>query len=488
MTNFEHDIFISYTHLDNESPFIGENGWISNFSFALKVRVGQLLGRKPRLWRDPELQGNEFFDEALIEQVSRAAVLVAVLSPRYIESDWCLRELETFLHSAESTTGLQINGKARIFKIIKTPLPLEKHPFSLGRLLGYSFLETDPDTGRERELDPVFGPKARDKLMPRIDDLAYEICDVLRALCGQRPAPVADKTVYLAPASFDLEESYNAIKRDLRRRGYHVLPDRPLPTAALPLQTQVREQLARSQLAVHLIGENYGWVPDGSTESIVGLQHQLALEQQRADFFQLIWVAPALKVSDERQRGFIERLYSDPRISRNTDFLEGSVEDLKSEIYRHLEQKPQTPVASEDQLTRIYLVCDRADEAAIGELKNYLFNYHQNFEVITPLFSDDEAEVRQEHEYNLQHCDALVIYYGAGSELWLHRKISELRKSAAHRAIPLAVRAIYAASAAKKCPQTREAVLLQQPESGFGEAVLHPLMAQLVNLQTRYAG
>jgi hypothetical protein len=108
--------------------------------------------------------------------------------------------------------------------------------------------------------------------------------------------------------------------------------------------------------------------------------------------------------------------------------------------------------------------------------------------VITPLFSDDEAEVRQEHEYNLQHCDALVIYYGAGSELWLHRKISELRKSAAHRAIPLAVRAIYAASAAKKCPQTREAVLLQQPESGFGEAVLHPLMEQLVNLQTRYAG
>jgi hypothetical protein len=200
----------------------------------------------------------------------------------------------------------------------------------------------------------------------------------------------------------------------------------------------------------------------------------------------MIWVAPDLDVGDDRQREFINRLRSDPRINRSTDFLEGSVEDLKSEIYRHLEQKPRTSTAAgDDQLTRIYLVCHRDDEAAIGELQDYMFNYRQNFEVITPLFSDDEAEVRQEHEYNLRHCDALVIYYGAGSELWLRRKISELRKSAAGRARPLVAQAIYAASTAKKCPQTREALLLQQPESGFSEDVVRPFLKHLADAQTR---
>ncbi len=41
--HFEHDVFISYAHLDNQSPFEEESGWVSNFSRAPKIRVGTLL-------------------------------------------------------------------------------------------------------------------------------------------------------------------------------------------------------------------------------------------------------------------------------------------------------------------------------------------------------------------------------------------------------------------------------------------------------------
>jgi len=58
--DFENDVFISYAHLDNQAVIEGQSGWISKFDRALKIRLGQLLGREPRIWRDPKLQGNDF--------------------------------------------------------------------------------------------------------------------------------------------------------------------------------------------------------------------------------------------------------------------------------------------------------------------------------------------------------------------------------------------------------------------------------------------
>jgi hypothetical protein len=310
MIDFEHDLFISYAHLDNQAPFEGELGWITNFSRALKIRVGQLTGSNPRLWRDPELRGNDEFAEVLIEQVSKVAALVTILSPRYIQSEWCLRELSTFWEAANSSTGVKIDGKSRIFKVIKTPVTPEEHPATLQGFLGYKFFETDLQTGRERELDQVFGPEAQRKLWPRLDDLAYDICELLKLL-SSRLKPSADSTtVYLAETSFDLQEQYDAIKRDLRRHGHTVLPDRPLPRVMAEAEKFAKQQLDNCKLSIHLVGQNYGMVPDGAIESIVALQYELAIQQNRTDFSRLIWIAPDLKIEDDRQRTFIEPDFS----------------------------------------------------------------------------------------------------------------------------------------------------------------------------------
>lgn len=57
----EEDILISYAHLGNQALVAGEDGWVSRLHRLLEIRVGQLLGEKPRIWRDPKLQGNDFF-------------------------------------------------------------------------------------------------------------------------------------------------------------------------------------------------------------------------------------------------------------------------------------------------------------------------------------------------------------------------------------------------------------------------------------------
>ena len=131
---FEEDIFISYSHLDNESPF-DDPGWISAFHRALEVRVAQLLGKKPRIWRDPDLTGNDVFPDKLSAKIKQAAALVCVLSPRYVESDWCQRELREF---TEDGGQLVVNGttKARVFKVVKTHVPVDRHPRPVRPLLG----------------------------------------------------------------------------------------------------------------------------------------------------------------------------------------------------------------------------------------------------------------------------------------------------------------------------------------------------------------
>jgi hypothetical protein len=47
---FQDEIFISYAHIDNESPKSGLDGWITRFHSALEVRTAQVRGETPRIF------------------------------------------------------------------------------------------------------------------------------------------------------------------------------------------------------------------------------------------------------------------------------------------------------------------------------------------------------------------------------------------------------------------------------------------------------
>src|SRR3954470_14963104 len=163
--DFEQDLLISYAHLDDQALVEGEAGWVSRLHRLLEIRVGQLLGEKPRIWRDPKLQGNDYFADTLVERLPKAAALVSVLSPRYAQSEWCTKELKEFCRLSAETGGIRIADKARIFKGVKTPTPREQHPAELAPLLGYEFFQVEPETGRPRELSLDFGPEAERRFL-----------------------------------------------------------------------------------------------------------------------------------------------------------------------------------------------------------------------------------------------------------------------------------------------------------------------------------
>ncbi len=500
---FEHDVFVSYAHIDDLALVEGEKGWIANLHRALRVRLAQLLGKEPRIWRDPKLAGNDVFSDKLVDRVNGVALLVSVLSPRYVNSDWCNRELRVFFEASEKTGGLRIGDKVRVFKVVKTQVPLEQHPPELQEVLGYEFFVVDPDTGRARELSQT-SEESR-LYWARLDDLAHDITDALGLLekpgaassapaagtpaAGTPAAAAGDRPViYLAETSYDLKTERDAIKRELVEHDYLVLPDRPLPPVAPESEALIKEQLERCQLSVHLVGRSYGVVPDGATESQVVLQNEYAVARGAAsDFTRLIWMPPDLATEDERQRKFIDGLNNDPRIQEGADILETTLEEFKSTIHRKLEPpEEEEPAAAadaagdDDDLGNTHLICDQRDLENTMPLEDFL--YDQGYEVIVPVFEGEEAQVRKDHEENMVLCDAVIFYYGAGNELWLRRKQRELLKSAAlGRSKPLRGRAIYVAPPAtpqKRRVRSREAVVIPQQED-FDPAALQPFLKLL---------
>ncbi len=136
----KHDIFISYAHIDNRP--VGQEKWIETFHERLAVLLAQFLGDDPEIWRDLKLQGNDYFDETIVDQLPGTALLVSVLSPRYVGSEWCTKEVRRFLEAANQTGGVSVGGKSRIFKVVKTLVPLEEQPSELQGMLGYQFLKS----------------------------------------------------------------------------------------------------------------------------------------------------------------------------------------------------------------------------------------------------------------------------------------------------------------------------------------------------------
>jgi hypothetical protein len=538
--NFEGDAFISYAHLDNLELVEGRKGWVANFHRALEIRVAQLLGKSPHIWRDPKLSGNDLFAETLLDRLKRVAVLVSIVTPRYLKSEWTLREFTEFLKSAEQQGGLKVRDKARVFKVLKQPVPLDRVPPELRAILGYEFFSTDPETGKVRELDEVFGPEAQRDFWLRLDDLAHDLVALLEALeadaqlapfvpdamqqatsSGQPPAatsatqpsvpggngsasvlphadtppvpangvprsPVAPSTatVYLAETTADVREQRESLRRDLQQQGFRVLPDAPIPHDQAEALPAILSSLAQARMSIHLFGRNYGVVPEGATHSIAELQYELATERAgQGRFSRLLWIPPGLQIDDARQKALLDAVRVDPRIGTDADMLETPFEDLRTAVMDWLARDSAPPPSASPapgSAPQVYFIADQRDVDRIGPWSDALFGEH--LEIIHPIFEGDEAEIREFHEETLSACDGCVIFYGSGNELWLRRKLREIQKSPGYgrtKPLPLVCIAQIAPHTQEKDRfRSHEAIVVPQWD-GVALDSLRPFITQL---------
>ena len=166
--SFERDVFISYAHIDNE-PFTPEQkGWVTIFHNVLRTILSQQLGKTANIWKDERLQGNEDFSTEISDQFPKTATLVSVLTPRYLKSDWCTKEIRVFCQVAEKTGGLFVKNKGRVFKVMKTRIARTDTegalPPEVGKATGYEFFVQKEDQ-TVTELDPAYGEDYRQAVL-----------------------------------------------------------------------------------------------------------------------------------------------------------------------------------------------------------------------------------------------------------------------------------------------------------------------------------
>jgi len=464
-------IFISYAHLDNKG------GWVTGLHQALGIRLGELLGEQPVIWRDPRLDVGDVVQEALDQRLADADILLTVISPSYLNSCWCRKELEEFCNSAQQKGGVTVGNKSRIVKVVKLPVNREDLAHYLQSTLDGEFYRVEPETDLPVTVDPTISPTDFDRALNRFCAGIKNLIEHLK-IC--RPDSKRNKTVYLAADSSDRGADRKNIKSELKQHGYSVLPTAELKGTASEIEKEGREQLRGAKLSVHLIGSFYGLIPAGGRgRSLERLQHDLAMERNAdPDFKRLVWMPGELAVDEgeTQQQEFIRYLREDHAVQGGAELLFGKLEDVKTRIHELLEREPAQAKDGRDKAS-VYLVYDRTDYDDVKPLEDFL--YDQEIEVMPPPIGGDAAQVMQLHQESLTFCDALLVYYNRVGDIWAQQKRLEMLKlQGLVRPKPILARAFYISG--EKTPQKERfrsaEVLVIKNYNGFLPDSLTPFL------------
>lgn len=437
--SFEQHAFISYAHVDNLATPDEERGWVTRFQQQLAAYLSTEIAAEARLWRDDRLRGNQIFSDEIVGQFAKTAVMISVVTPRYLESEWCLREIGEFCATAARHGGVIVDQRTRVVPVLLKPMPAEwrqRLPADLraDETLGYPFYE-EVEGRRTLRLDPAFGNG--EAYRRSVMFLAEDIGEVIRKLeqtdTAAAPAVAADAgpVVYLAECAADRRDDRERLRAELKAHQIRVLPEQRLPELQSDYVAEVDRLLAQCQLSIHLVGAGFGVVPDGpGMKSGAMLQYECAIRRSHAARLVRLIGLPAGTLADAPpQAAFIEALQTSPELQAGADLLTGSLEDFKTAMHAALAKlrRPSEPETAPGAAPNgVFLLCDAKDRKASVGLRKLL--REQGIEVALPAFEGDAAAVREANQRLVETSAAVLVFYGAGGEAWKRTTDNELKK------------------------------------------------------------
>ena len=416
--------------------------WTSSFYKFLELLLSRLSGERIKI---NVISCKDFDVEAIY---SPFTLIIPIVTQDLLNSPTFKEEIKLFHEKAINKSRNNIFWNSRIFKVSHEP---QQGHFLLDYLsdsVSYDFFHYDTSTDDLVIYDDFTGPTSEKTFWMRLYDLAYDIFKVMDNLKNEESEieninkDLNSICIYLSEVGADMISQRDAIKRELLRNGYKVLPEKNMPDDLESIMKLVKKDLAESTMSIHLVGSDYGNI-QGTNESIVDLQNRMATnhfnELEKLDagssslnFGKIIWVSPELDNIDVKQRLFIENLKKDSGSMSKADLLETTIEELKAfVIYKiqvgksHHEQIIGSKKPDAGKI--IYLINDKSEAIKCKKIEDYL--KRSGYEVITSSFNGDPDEIRTRHNDNLRKCDDTLIYYGRENEGWIKSKQNDLLKS-----------------------------------------------------------
>ncbi|HEY3567618.1 MAG TPA: toll/interleukin-1 receptor domain-containing protein [Thermoanaerobaculia bacterium] len=432
------NIFVSYAHVDDELLPGAEEGWVTTFVMVLRTFLGQRLGRKDAysLWMDHQLARNVQITPQIMDALRDTSILLVILSPGYLASDWCQRERSAFLKVIKD----RARSGSRVFIVERDRIEDSERPAEFSDMPGYCFWVQ----GRAGKSSRILGsPKPHpDELeyYQRVKDLSYELAQELQRLrkvtepSGSESRIASEEgqpTIFLAEVTDDLDSERSSVRRYLDQAGIRVLPETYYPLEPSTFRRLVERDLEQSQLFVQLLSAVPGKKPPDLPCGYTRLQLDLALARGKPV---IQWRNPELdtaKVEDPDQYALLEAetVHSD------------GIEDFKREIKRQVLKSKPSVFPPRGLHAFVFVDMEKNDRSLAESVCNVLESYGAEYAL--PIESDRPMENRLDLEENLLFSDGVIVIYGSSTVTWVREQLRQCRKILAKRETPLHAFAVF---------------------------------------------
>ncbi len=404
---------------------------------ALRYEFRDLGPERPKVWRDTKriADGAQFTPE-IEEALKNASVLLVILSPNWMASTWCKRELETFAKYRDPDSVCE-----RIVVVGKHHVDPDKRPSLLQGQSGYAFYM------RNQDADDITGDlEFFDRGEPRDDRYWGKLKALTAYLLKRKPDPPplpayppTGRTIYVAKPASDMRAGYDRIVSELVGKGHTVVPP---PGDEIPLDTAVdviNAALSKAEIAVHLLGEKAGEAPEDQLP-MVKLQLALAAAKETqgggAKFHRVIWAPslwtvkpdPALPTREATRHPVDVLAKFDSQLP--TDKIEGDslskfVDFLNQHLLAIAPPRSLAALPGPGSDVRLYLYHSQEDSDYALSLAQAL--QQRQLEALLPVFDGPDAEIKSFNGKQLAACDAVILCWASASEVWVRAQASGLR-------------------------------------------------------------
>jgi hypothetical protein len=273
-------VFISYARADDLQPPFDRTtlGWVTFFCENLRFELTNVGVHQADLWVDRyKIEPAEKFTTKIAEALANARLLLPILSPNWIQREWCQKEVVSFIE-------LHDNRDDDIVLVKKLDAPDSDVPEPLRNREGYKFFVEEP-TGTVREFY-WRGLQDETAYFNQVRRVAQWIAErfITESKREKPTVPRKGRAVYLAAPADEMRDAWRRLANDLEGAGYDVLPvDGRLPDTAAKAEEAIRAALAHAALIVHFLGQIEGVTLAGGSETLARLQLRIVREQKSAD-------------------------------------------------------------------------------------------------------------------------------------------------------------------------------------------------------------
>lgn len=452
LAGYDFDLFVSYAHVNNIPVESADHGWVDALISNLKLALGMKLGRSDAasVWLDGQnLRGNHAVSGHIPEQVKRSALFLAVLSPGYASSEFCLKELQAFIDSRGGVAD------ERLFVVYMEELDEQRHrmPDAFRDPRKYQFWKRDMNQ-RARILAwplPNHGDQEdRRFYFPMIEDLCRDIVYKLDEAKASPSVPVSTNgtsvvvkddpsrpSILLAEVTDDLDGRRDEVRRYLDQAGITTLPKGSYPLHRAGLEEALKADLATSAAFVQLVGPMTGKCPPDIPDGFGWLQFRTA---QAAKVPILQWCSPDLKIAQDVKSQVQQALLQTAEAMPFEDFRQKIVRTVMDV------QKKKESNGNQSSERPSFIFID-ADDVDMDHADLIAQRLGDSFDWEIPLPKQKAAgddggangtfrsadELDEAIATNLIDCDGLLVVYGKAPSRWVRSQLQHYRKLVARR-------------------------------------------------------